>query len=221
MRALWVVTLAIVSAAPKPEALQLDAGAQKVIDVPEGATARVSDTKVLEVKEIGGKQFLLIGMQPGTAKLEVLGPKSARKAYAVTVMKPDPERVAEEIRRLLGDVPDLMVVAHDCPSISCPKCSAKDQARVDQVAGLYPCVRAVQIVSGAREPEEVLRLARQILGERPGQTEDLELDVLDGRVILRGEIHTEDDAKRVNQVREELPELRFAVRVSPAKKDGG
>ncbi|MFT3842340.1 MAG: pilus assembly protein N-terminal domain-containing protein [Myxococcaceae bacterium] len=212
MRALVVIALAVLSAAPKPEALQLDAGAQKVLDVPQGAKVTTSDPSVLEVKSISQTQALLIALQPGSAKLDVGGPAKARTAYAVTVAKRDVAKLTGELRALSG-VTKLLVVEHGgSVELTCPGCSEDEREQVSKLSGLFPNVKAIQWVTPPRKAGEVLSGARAILGEAPGQTEGLELDLIDGNVVLRGEVRSADDARRVAAARTAFPELRVALR---------
>jgi hypothetical protein len=215
-----LIALAMLSAAPKPEALQLDAGTQKVIEVAKDSTVTTSDSSVLEVKRIGDTQVLLIAMQPGSAKLDARGPGKERKSWAVTVSKHDLRRLTDELRELLG-VKGLVVTEGNCVELSCPGCSEPDQALVTQAAGLFPCVRSVHWISLPRKPDEVLAGVRKILGEGPGDTEGLELDVIDGKVVLRGELRSAEDARRVIAARKEFPELRVAVLVEAQVRDAG
>lgn len=220
MRALVVIALAVLSAAPKPEALQLDEGGQKVLEVPKGAKVSTSDPSVVEVKSINEAQALLIAMQPGSAKLDIRGPGKDRKTYAVTVAKPDAAKLTGQLRAWSG-VQKLLVVEHGGVELTCPGCSDDEREQVSKLAGLFPNVRATHWLSPPRTADEVLAGARKLLGEGAGETEGLELEVIDGKVVLRGEVRSADDARRVAAARAAFPELRTAITFATAARDAG
>ncbi len=199
-----LVLISLLCAAP---ALELEVGQQRVVPLPKSARVKVERPAVLEVREVGIDQLLLIGLSVGMTRLTV-----GAEVRSVRVVPESASRKVAELRSLLGPIPGLSLgFERGCPWYECPGCSVEARARVEEAVALFACVRAVHWVVPPRAAEVVLRGAREVLGEGPDDTPGLTLEVRDGVVVLLGVTKSTDDRTKVERVRKLFPELRVHV----------
>jgi hypothetical protein len=202
-----VLISAVLVAAPP---LELLVGTQKVLTVARGVRARTENAVVAEAKSVGVDQVLIIALAEGKTTL-VLG-----KERRELVVKPFDEAAVNELHALAGDAPAYFGRDGTCVWAECPKCSAEQAARVEQVMALHPCVRSVDVIVPPRAAEVVLAGVRAVLGEGGSETPDLIVDVRGARVVIIGTARTEDDVKRLARVREKWPEAVVHVELRRA-----
>lgn len=183
--------------------LELEVGTQQVLQVSKQKRVKVEHPAILEVREIGADQLLLIGMSEGTTRLTI----GSEVKWVRVVPYSEPRRLAE-LKSLLGPIPGLSVgFEKGNPWFECPTCSPEVLARVKEVFALFTSVRSVQHLAPRRDALVVLRGARDALGEGPGLT----LEVRDGTVVLRGVVHGDEERQKVELLRRQFPELRIHV----------
>ena len=124
-----------------------------------------------QLRALDGERVLLIGVSPGKTALLADG---ARRDLIITPV--DEAALVRELHALLDGAPVLAGWDGACVWLECPTCSAAQRERVAQVRGLYPCVRAVDVISpgrpaldsGWRAPaSRMLSLARSARVRRP------------------------------------------------------
>lgn len=198
------ILLSLLAANPP---LELEVGTQQVLQVSKQKRVKVEHPAILEVRKFGADQLLLIGMSEGTTRLTI---GSEVKSVRV-VPYAEPRRLAE-LKSLLGPIPGLSVgFEKGNPWFECPTCSPEALARVKEVFALFTSVRSVQHLAPRRDALVVLRGAREVLGEGPGLTPGLTLEVRDGTVVLLGVVHGEEERQKVELLRRQFPELRIHV----------
>lgn len=204
------VLLTLLAATP----LELTEQAQRVLQVPGGNAVKVMDPSILDARLVGADQLLVIALRPGASTVTVTGADGRRLAWAVKVNPFSPFALLAQAREFLGEVPALVWLDGRCMRFDCASCSREQQARVEQFVALHACVRAVHRLTPPRPQAEVLALATKLLGEGPTDTPGLELQVVDSRLVLTGEVRTAEDLRRVNLVRARYPEVGLGARLA-------
>ena len=187
--------------------LELEVGNQHVLQVSKPGRVKVEHPSILEVRELGDDQLILLGVSVGTTRLTI-----GAEVKSVRVVPASEARRLAELKSMLGPMTGLSLgFEKGCPWFECPTCSPEALARVEEVLALYPCVRAVQVLKPRRDALVVLRGAREVLGEGPGVTPGLSLDVRDGTVVLLGVVQGAEERRKVEILRRQFPELRIHV----------
>lgn len=202
-----MLSLALLSVMVAAPPIELHVGEQKIISVARPAKARVERSSVAQLRALDGERVLLIGVSPGKTVLLADG---ARRDLIITPV--DEAALVGKVHALLDGTPVLAGWDGACVWLECPTCSAAQRERVAQVRGLYPCVRAVDVIAPGRPALEVLQGVRALLGEH---ADDAEVDVRDGRVVIVGIIRSADDVQRMAQVRAQWPEAVVHVETRP------
>ena len=202
--------------------VELDVGTQKILEVPAGAKVSTQKPAVVDVKLVGERQLLLIGVAAGTTSVQVMGADGKRKTYAVIVRPHDDANRMGELLALLPGIDGLVIVHGQCPRVDCDDCTRAQSDRVDQVNALFACSMMVHTFGGPRTAAAVLDRVKKILGEGPNDPPGMELEILGGKVSLSGQAFTAEDVRRVEQVREAFHEVRIRVKAPRSvKPDGG
>src|SRR5262245_49599954 len=83
--------------------ISLGVGSQRVISAGGVSKIAVADPSVADVRNVGG-QILVIGAGEGRTSVIIWKSNGQRVTYTVSVRKQDPNEVAGEMRRLLGEI---------------------------------------------------------------------------------------------------------------------
>src|SRR5689334_7028707 len=83
--------------------ISLGVGSQRVLAVTGVSRIAVADPSVADVRSVGN-QVLVIGAGEGRTSVIVWKTNGQRVTYTVSVRKQDPNEVAGEMRRLLGEI---------------------------------------------------------------------------------------------------------------------
>ncbi len=210
------LTLTCWLAGAAPEPLTVQVGAARLIPLPAGVQAAAKDAGVVQLKRMGQDKLLIVGLREGTTTLELTGPGKAHRSEAVTVIPHDDLLALADMRRLLGDVSGVALKGGRCLQLTCVGCGPKENDRVAEVSALYPCTKSVDPIAPRKlAPMELLEAVTRALGEGPDDTPGLVLDASNGRLLLKGEARSEEDVRRVNDVRVKFPELEIRVLLPP------
>jgi len=125
------------------EVIPLGVGSQKVLTLPGVFRVAVGSREIAQVKALSGEQLLVTGVREGRTTLTVwkTGGKKG-ETYVLHVRKQDPEELAVEVRKSLGDVEGVAVrVVGDKVVLDGQAYTQRDAEAVQKTLSLYPSVK--------------------------------------------------------------------------------
>ena len=178
--------------------ISIGVGQQKVIQVGNVARVAIGDPEVADVKQVGGGDLLITGINEGRTSLLVWKTNDSRVSYAVVVRKQDPKEVVSEVRALLGDREGIQIrVVGERVYLDGETITTDDYERVQQIIALYPNVKSFVRPSGnaKRLAAEALNRAFQKAGLRGVQA-----NVLGNTIFLEGWVESKEDIQKADLV---------------------
>jgi pilus assembly protein CpaC len=162
------------------------------------------DPSVADVKVKGAQQILVLGRKEGRTTLFAWKGSGQRLSFAISVKKHDPNELAAEIRKLLGEVEGVSVrVVGDRIYLDGQAYTSADSDRIDEVLALYPAVKSfVKLAPNTK------RLAAQNLNasfEKAG-LKNIEATVVGSTVFLEGSVESEQEMQKAELIAQALGE---------------
>src|SRR4051812_46003909 len=199
-RALPTIALLAVLAAGSAraeETISLGVGSQRVLSISGVSRIAVADPSVADVRSVGG-QLLVIGAGEGRTSVIVWKSNGQRVTYTVSVRKQDPNEVAGEMRRLLGEIEGVNIrMVGDRIFLDGQAYTAQDAERIEQVVGLYPNVKSfVKIAPNAK------KLVAQNLNAQfqKGGLRNVQANVVGSTVFLEGSVESQQDLQKAELI---------------------
>jgi len=177
--------------------ISLGVGSQRVLSVSGVSRIAVADPSVADVRNVGG-QILVIGAGEGRTSVIVWKSNGSRVTYTVSVRKQDPNEVAGEMRRLLGEIEGVNIrMVGDRIFLDGQAYTAQDAERIDQVVGLYPNVKSfVKIAPNAKKlVAQNLNAQFQKAGLR-----NVQANVVGSTVFLEGSVESQQDLQKAELI---------------------
>src|SRR3954471_10265690 len=185
------------------ETISLGVGSQRVLPVSGVSKIAVADPSVADVRSVGG-QLLVIGAGEGRTSVIVWKSNGQRVTYTVSVRKQDPNEVAGEMRRLLGEIEGVTVrMVGDRIYLDGQAYTSQDAERIEQVVGLYPNVKSfVKIAPNAK------KLVAQNLNAQfqKGGLRNVQANVVGSTVFLEGSVESQQDLQKAELITKAIGE---------------
>src|SRR5690606_35992760 len=196
------VALALAVAPTRAEAestIHLGVGTQKVLKVRGGiARIAVGNPAVADVRPLGDKEILIVGVREGRTTLLVWRNSGAQESHLLVVRKVSTEDLADEVRALLGDREGLYVrAAGDQVIIDGDAHTPEDHRRVQAVLELYPDVRSMARVAPTARRLAVEEINREL--QRAG-LRHVFAQVVGARLFLEGHVESEADLRKAELI---------------------
>ncbi|HLV61244.1 MAG TPA: pilus assembly protein N-terminal domain-containing protein, partial [Fredinandcohnia sp.] len=196
------VALALAVAPTRAEAestIHLGVGTQKVLKVRGGiARIAVGNPAVADVRPLGDKEILIVGVREGRTTLLVWRNSGAQESHLLVVRKVSTEDLADEVRALLGDREGLYVrAAGDQVIIDGEAHTPEDHRRVQAVLELYPDVRSMARVAPTARRLAVEEINREL--QRAG-LRHVFAQVVGARLFLEGHVESEADLRKAELI---------------------
>src|SRR4051812_47467647 len=173
--------------------ISLGVGSQRVLGVSGVSRIAVADPSVADVRSVGG-QVLVIGAGEGRTSVIVWKSNGQRVTYTVSVRKQDPNEVAGEMRRLLGEIEGVNIrMVGDRIFLDGQAYTAQDAERIEQVVALYPNVKSfVKVAPNAKKlVAQNLTAAFQKAGLR-----NVQVNVVGSTIFLEGSVESQQDLQK-------------------------
>jgi len=197
-----LLAAAVLCATPGSKSLELDVGAQKILEVPGLSRVAVGDPEVADVKPLDGKQLLVVGKAQGNTTLLVwTSAAGGALAFDLHVRADTGEALSKSLRALLP-ADDLRV-------------SVLNGKRVvqGQVLTLGDLRKLHQLVEGDSDVVLMVQLelsAQHLLIERinaelqKAGLRDAKAELVGTEIFLEGHVDDEADAHKAQLIAESL-----------------
>lgn len=184
--------------------IALGVGTQKVINVPGIARIAIGDPSIADVKALGGSQLLIVGQGEGSTTLLIWKSNGARLSYLIRVRKEDPNKVIEEIKRLLGDREGITIrMVGDRIYLDGYAYTTEDHDRVEQIVNLYPNTKSfVKVAPNAKKlVANNLNAALQRAGLK-----NVQANVVGTTIFLEGSVESQQDLQKAELITKAIGE---------------
>src|ERR1043165_1749115 len=195
--------LAGLAARADDNTINLGVGSQRVLSVSGVSRIAVADPSVADVRNVGG-QILVIGAGEGRTSVIVWKSNGQRVTYTVAVRKQDPNEVAGEMRRLLGEIEGVNIrMVGERIFLDGQAYTSQDAERIEQVVGLYPNVKSfVKIAPNAKKlVAQNLNAQFQKAGLR-----NIQANVVGATIFLEGSVESQQDLQKAELITKALGE---------------
>ncbi|MFN7132507.1 MAG: type II and III secretion system protein family protein, partial [Myxococcales bacterium] len=184
--------------------IALGVGTQKVINVPGIARIAIGDPSIADVKALGGSQLLIVGQGEGSTTLLIWKSNGARLSYLIRVRKEDPNKVIEEIKKLLGDREGITIrMVGDRIYLDGYAYTTEDHDRVEQIVNLYPNTKSfVKVAPNAKKlVANNLNAALQRAGLK-----NVQANVVGTTIFLEGSVESQQDLQKAELITKAIGE---------------
>ncbi len=184
--------------------IALGVGTQKVINVPGIARIAIGDPSIADVKALGGSQLLIVGQGEGSTTLLIWKSNGARLSYLIRVRKEDPNKVIEEIKKLLGDREGISIrMVGDRIYLDGYAYTTEDHDRVEQIVNLYPNTKSfVKVAPNAKKlVANNLNAALQRAGLK-----NVQANVVGTTIFLEGSVESQQDLQKAELITKAIGE---------------
>jgi Flp pilus assembly secretin CpaC len=187
-----------------PATISLGVGSQKIISTSGLKWTAVTDDKVAEVKPIGGKQVLVVGVGWGRTRLLIATEAGKQLSYEVTVRKEEGCGIFE-IKKLLGDMQGVESrMVGDRIYLEGAVRSVADASRVRQITALYPNVKSF-VKADPAAVDQAVRDANAALAKQG--LSRVKATAAGGHLFLEGEVEDRADALKAEALVKPVREL--------------
>lgn len=138
------------ASAQNAQELTVGVGTQKDMTI-QGAIKRIAvgDPEVADVKTVGSSEVLVLGVAEGQTTLLIWLENGTRLSYLIKVRKRDPESIAKELTKLLGEMEGISIrIVGDRVYVEGTPLTTEDADRLKKVLALFPDVRDLTQPSG-------------------------------------------------------------------------